>query len=236
MKSLLKIYSVDCGSMYVGPGISMKPASWRRHYLKQRGVVLFLTLLALLAMSLAAVALIRSVDTSTLIAGNLTFKQSGTSSGDARIEDAIAFLAATEAANSGKNVLTDPTHTFNKTFASLGYYSYVDGRSLTDTNVTPHFSWTSDSSAPVTDVAGNTKRYIIQRMCRLIDTPVAVGNQECLFGGAPLVNNNGQQIPYPFDICSGPGCPSQGQVPQFRITVQSRGPKNSVSYSQAFVY
>ena len=37
----------------------------------QRGVVLFFALIALVAMSLAAVALIRSVDTSTIIAGNL---------------------------------------------------------------------------------------------------------------------------------------------------------------------
>ena len=54
--------------------------------LKQRGVVLFLTLVALLAMSLAAVALIRSVDTSTLIAGNLAFKQSAMSSANGAVE------------------------------------------------------------------------------------------------------------------------------------------------------
>jgi type IV pilus assembly protein PilX len=235
MKTLQKLYSVECGVMQVGSGVSVKPASLRVRYREQRGVVLFLTLLALLAMSLAAVALIRSVDTSTLIAGNLSFKQSGTSSGDARIEDAIAWLTATETANGGKNVLNDATHTFNQTFPAQGYYSYVDGTSLTDTSVTPHFNWgDADSSPPKLDAAGNTKRYIIQRMCRTVNT--VVQNNECLFGGAPLLNNSGQQIPYPSDQCNGPGCPAQGQVPQFRITVQSIGPKNSISYSQAFAY
>lgn len=55
----------------------------------QRGVVLFFALISLLAIMLAAVALVRSVDTSTIIAGNLAFKQSATSSGDAGTETAV---------------------------------------------------------------------------------------------------------------------------------------------------
>ena len=48
------------------------------HLFKQQGVVLFIALVALVVMSLAAVALIRSVDTNTLIGGNLSFKQAAT--------------------------------------------------------------------------------------------------------------------------------------------------------------
>ncbi|OYZ08643.1 MAG: hypothetical protein B7Y32_02005, partial [Methylophilales bacterium 16-45-7] len=42
----------------------------------QQGLVLFVALMALVVMSLASVALIRSVDTSSQITGNLAFKQS----------------------------------------------------------------------------------------------------------------------------------------------------------------
>ena len=52
----------------------------------QQGVVSFIALVALVVMSLAAVALIRSVDTATLIAGNLAFKQAATASADAGVE------------------------------------------------------------------------------------------------------------------------------------------------------
>ena len=48
---------------------------------RQRGVSLFFALVCLVAIMLAAVALVRSVDTSTLISGNLAFQQSATSSG-----------------------------------------------------------------------------------------------------------------------------------------------------------
>jgi Tfp pilus assembly protein PilX len=71
----------------------------RVHMVKQRGVVLFFALISLLAIMLAAVALIRSVDTSTMIAGNLAFKQAATTSGDAGTEAAINWLTTMQAAN-----------------------------------------------------------------------------------------------------------------------------------------
>jgi type IV pilus assembly protein PilX len=90
--------------------------------MKQRGVVLFFTLIALVVMSLAAVALIRSVDTSTMIAGNLAFRQSGGSSTDTGIEAAIAWLSATQATMqaANKDVYQDADHVFNNDHGNTG--------------------------------------------------------------------------------------------------------------------
>ena len=197
---------------------------------KQRGVVLFLALLAIVIMSLAAVALIRSVDTSTIIAGNLAFKRAATSSGDAGGEAAITWLTAQQVANTARNVLTDTAHTFNITDATRGYYSNVDPA----LDLYADATWAAATAVPsVTDVSGNTVRYIIQRMCR--NANVAVQTADCLFSGA-IVDTNGQNIPLPQDICDGPGCPAAGQTPQIRITTRTIGPKNTISYLQAFVY
>ena len=204
----------------------------RVHMAKQRGVVLFFTLIALLAMSLAAVALIRSVDTSTLIAGNLAFKQSATSSGDAGIEAAIAWLATVQTANSGLNVLNDPAHPFNVTNLAVnpGYHSNADPT----LNLTADATWDDVNNVLVgTDVSGNTIRYIIQRMCR--NANLAIQNADCLFSGA-IQDNSGQNILLPQEVCEGAGCPVAGQTPQIRITARTTGPKNTVSYVQAFVY
>jgi hypothetical protein len=199
--------------------------------LKQRGLVLFFALIALLVLSLAAAALVRSVDTSTLIAGNLAFRQAATTSADAGVEAAMAWLAATEAANTATSVLnnTPSVHPFNTTIPTSGYYS----------NVTPALdlfadaTWNASTIPEVTDSSGNNIRYIIQRMCRNADLPVQTA--DCLFSGA-LEDKNGQAIPLPQEICSGPGCPVAGQTPQIRITSRVTGPKNTVSYVQAFVY
>ena len=90
----------------------------------QGGMVLFFALIALVAMSLAGLVLVRSVDTSTIIAGNLAFKQAATTSGDAGAEAAIAALAAIQAANNAKNVYMDTTHAFNVTSATAGSRRY----------------------------------------------------------------------------------------------------------------
>ena len=200
--------------------------------MKQRGVVLFFTLIALVAMSLAAVALIRSVDTSTLIAGNLAFKQAATTSGDAGIEAAVNWMAAIEAANNAINVLNDPAHPFNITdlAARPGYHSSADPA----LDITADATWDDVNNVLVgTDGSGNTVRYIIQRMCRIANQPIQ--NANCLFSGA-LEDNNGQSIPLPQEVCEGAGCPVAGQTPQIRITSRATGPKSTVSYVQAFVY
>lgn len=59
---------------------------------KQQGVVVFIALIVLVAMTLAGVALMRSVDTSTVVAGNLAFKQSTVLAADAGVEAAFNAL------------------------------------------------------------------------------------------------------------------------------------------------
>lgn len=207
-----------------------KPHFERVRMLKQRGLVLFFALIALLVLSLAAVALIRSVDTSTIIAGNLAFKQSATTSGDAGVESAINWLRAADAANVALNVLNNPAHAFNVTNAASGYYSNADPALSLFADAT----WNAITAIPeVTDNSGNRIRYIIQRMCRNANTPIQTA--DCLFSGA-IVDTGGQNIPLPQEICSGDGCPVAGQSPQIRITARTQGPKNTVSYVQAFVY
>jgi len=214
---------------------STLPASRRQApAARQRGVALFFALVCMAAIMLAATILVRSVDTATLIAGNLAFQQSATRSGDGGTEAAISWLNTTQAANGTVNVLTDTTHPFNNDNAAIGYYSSLDtGRSLTAATGT-RFVWdNTDSRLVGTDTAGNTIRYIIQRMCRVANA--AVANANCLFSSATL-DTNGQHVQLPQEVCNGPGCPVAGQTPQIRITSRVTGPKNTVSYVQTFVY
>ena len=218
---------------------------------KQTGVVLFIALIALVVMSLAAVALIRSVDTSTLIAGNLSFKQATTTSADTGVEAAITLLTAMrdDAANLGKIIATDTTHTFNITNTGTrpGFYSNADptlnllaDATWSTANNAVNVTWTTaglvknDGSGSVTtDGSGNSIQYIVQRMCR--NANVATKDADCLYSKA-TEDKDGQEVKLPQNVCSGPGCPAAGQTPQIRITVRTAGPKNSVSYVQAFVY
>ena len=58
----------------------------------QRGLSLIITLISLVVMAFAGIALLRSVDTGTLIAGNLGLQETALASADAGTETAIAWL------------------------------------------------------------------------------------------------------------------------------------------------
>jgi Tfp pilus assembly protein PilX len=201
---------------------------------KQRGLALFFALICLVAVMMAAIVLVRSVDTATLISGNLAFQQNATRSADSGTEAAITWMLALQAANSQKNVLIDGTHGMNVSVPTSGYYANLDpATSLTATTGT-RFLWdNTDSVGLAEDSSGNTVRYIIQRMCRTAGVGVSTAN--CLLSAA-TVDTNKQNILLPQEVCNGPGCPAAGQTPQVRVTSRVTGPKNTLSYIQAFIY
>lgn len=188
---------------------------------KQQGVVLFIALVALVVMSLAAVALIRSVDTSTVIAGNLASKQSASASADSGLETALAWMAAAAPA------------TLNADNAAQGYYATqaTDPTTLTwdaaDSRPADDVSGNIDANG--TDLSGNTVRYIVQRMCRVAGVP-SEGN--CLYG-APAVLESSQGVK---DAPSAGANISAEKSPLYRVTARVVGAKNTISFIQAFVY
>jgi Tfp pilus assembly protein PilX len=208
----------------------------RINILKQRGVVLFFTLIALLAMSLAAVSLIRSVDTSAMITGNLAFKQSATNSADTGIAAAMLSLQ-TMATNSALSITTNDLHPYNQTNLAVnrGYYSSYDF-ALNNSDPDAWAVWNN----PVgyvdigTDASGNQVSYIIQRMCRYPDK--SIQNNDCLLAAAGSSDGgNGTGVKAAPDFCK--NCNPAGLQPaQIRITVRSKGPNNSKSFVQGFVY
>lgn len=195
----------------------------------QRGVVLFIALIALVVMSLAAVALIRSVDTATIIAGNLAFRQAATSSSDRGFNDpangALAWLTATDTANSTKDPTTDATHAFNITNTGAGYYSNADP----SLSLTADATWTGGSVALPDDGSGYTVRYLIQRMCLTANQLLA--ETSCLLSDADIDTSSHRVIE-----ATGAGAKKPGKPPLYRITIRTAGPRNTFSYIQAFVY
>jgi type IV pilus assembly protein PilX len=190
---------------------------------KQQGVVLFFALVALVIMSLAAVALIRSVDTSTIIAGNLASKQSATTSADSGIETALDWMDG----------LADLTtlNTDSAINAARGYYATqtLDPTTLDWDDVDSKLA-TGANVIAGKDTSGNTVRYVIQRMCRTVGVPDIP--QNCLFG-APVVGNSSQGVK---DAPSAGANTSIEQSPVYRITARVVGVKNTISYVQAYVY
>lgn len=193
------------------------------HYARrQRGVVLFIALIALVTIMLAAVALMRSVDTATVISGNLAFKQAATASADGGLESALAWLKTT-AAGTTTDPFINAAHPFNNDSAAAGYYSNADPA----LSLTAAATWAAGASADAgTDPSGNAMRYIIQRMCRTANQVLSDSN--CLFSDAQSDTNTKNT--------GDPTAITGGKHPIYRVTVRAIGPRSTVSYIQAFIY
>ena len=71
----------------------------------QRGVILLIALIMLVAMTLAAIGMIRSVDTGSVIAGNMAFKQATLNASDAGTNAAFSALMAVANSNNSYDKL-----------------------------------------------------------------------------------------------------------------------------------
>lgn len=200
-----------------------KPASMRKLMnipLRQRGVVLFIALIALVTIMLAAVALVRSVDTSSLIAGNIAFRRAATSSGDSGLEGAIAWLAAQEVADQAQ---LPADRALNNTDGLQGYDA-----NLTNFNISSADSWTDQLSASAgKDASDNEVRYRIERMCSASEG-IAPVKENCVFSDAESQTDS--------MVTGGQRAEKSGVSVMYRVTIRVTGPRNTVSYVQAFIY
>ena len=208
---------------------------------------MFIALIALVAMSLAAVALMRSVDTSTLITGNLAFKQAATSTGDSGPEGAILWLQNTVNATT-KDPWADLTHPLNVNTLGSGYYSSIQQSEADAGFLFADATWATNKTAPAigalydangveyfdplhTALTGNTVRYIIERMCRTKDSLLTEAH--CLFSDTSEENRSKRVLSYSE---AGGSQSSAVGSPIYRITARIVGPRNTVSFIQAYAY
>jgi Tfp pilus assembly protein PilX len=198
-----------------------RPLPRRRSAATQRGVVLFVALIAMVILALAGVALVRSVDTSAGVAGNLAFRQASYPGVNEAIEESIntvfkaktlpsqlandagsnyfASIQAGESKNGVPALLQGDYATMKAAFDGAGHAKYTDA------------------------VSGAEIRWMIERICT-DDGGVTIAKCDIL---PPKVSQAGTDnkwgIPLP-------------PIPLFRITVRADIPNtNAVSYAQTFV-
>jgi type IV pilus assembly protein PilX len=211
------------------------------------GLVLIFSLVVLVVMTLAALALTKSMSTANIIAGNLAFQQAAQTSADAGVETAIKWLED----NNGKTITTAtatscpagtsiPQTTVlacdqNSTVSGSSAYGYIahtqdpsSGQSWIDfwNNSLNQYALTLPA-----DTSGNIVSYVTQRLCSA-SGDTSSSSIACTNGPTPLGGT----------CASGSDC-SAGKInlnpvaPQiyYRITVRVTGPRNTQSLTQTVV-
>jgi hypothetical protein len=175
-------------------------------------MALIVALIVLAAMSLAAAALVRAVDTTTAIAGNLAFRDAAIASVDLAIEEAWAALFEDgRISDRDQNLLAQ------------GYYAARQPGE--DVRGVPQVLQAADrypAAARVIDAGnGNTQRYIIERLC-LHPGPSTPAHCALLRPpGAPAAGADAEPIVPTISL--------------FRVTVRVDGPQGTVTHAQAML-
>lgn len=205
--------------------------------LKQNGIVLFTVLIALVILSLSAVALVRSVDTGTVIAGNLAFRQAATQAGDAGTEAALAYVTS--------KIGAQVTDLYTKNEAEGYYATWMSGCDLTGNktpgDLTDNVNWTGAETengacnmkakiiSTTTDLPdGYRAFYVINRLCKQEGDPTAV---ECqTYSNSTATAEAGLSM-------AGGGYAKKGVSGPtryfYRVTTRVEGPRNTFSVVQA---
>jgi type IV pilus assembly protein PilX len=218
----------------------------RRHELRraaQRGLSMIMTLIALVVLAFAGLTLLRSVDTGTLIAGNLGFQETALASADAGTEAAIAWLQANYI---GTALYADAP--------ASGYYSTSsDNCDLTGNKIagsTNDVNWGgTDPGAdcnmnalvlPSTTAGvapGYTVAYVINRICNAAGDPNAAFAADgtttmvCARYKSGLSDGSSTRIGASYGVAPLDG----GMQHYYRITTRVSGPRSTVRFIQAFV-
>lgn len=202
---------------------------------RQRGTALFVALIMLVAMSVTAVSLVRSVDSTVVITGNLAFQQSALQIADYGIEGAATDLVTIKSSSPESpwrraDNCTIPGGSRN----AFNYYPTLFARnavgsprigSTTYSNTypgVPNLDWATVPCVTNTRIpSGYTVQYVIDRLCQ---------------GTPPITNLAGQCI---ADNPQEGGSRRAGQARfsgalsvRYRVTVRVAGPRDAQSFVQ----
>lgn len=206
----------------------------------QKGVVLLITLIMLVAMTLAAIALARSVDTSNLVAGNLAFQQTSVNIADAGVEQAIGYLYATVS----NNQLIKCTNVKQAGIPDCpsGYKSFHE-EALEPASPPNGLTWDDYWNSMKQTIktipfnlpnmpSGYSGEFVIEKLCQGSDpatqvcTPVLI-KPTIVANAAEGQNVGDSSIPRDQKLTP---------AHYFRVTTQVKGPRNSTAYIQTLIF
>lgn len=205
----------------------------------QSGMVLIIVLISVAMMTMAAMSLVRSIDTGALIIGNLGFRQGATLAADSSVESAISWLQANNLGTTLYNDIPNSAY-YSTSFDALD----ISGNSTATTRVLADWdnnlcnyaatgSFASCKAAsPAVTANGYTTSYIIMRMCKTAGDPNLTTNN-C---AKPLASSSSTS-PKRGELKYGEDkrfAPASG--PYFRVVVRSRGPRNTTSYTETYLH
>lgn len=210
---------------------------------RQAGVVLLAAMIALVAMTLAAIALFRSIDTGLTIAGNTAFKEATTAAADLAVDAATEWIKNNSAPATVLHVS-----------ATSGYYANwmelcdITGNK-TAASKSDNVDWDAVGSgcgAMAVSVggmpSGYTASYVITRMCSCDGAPAAMCTAGPYIGKYNICSGTASKGAFhgsPDYVYRGLQADEASRVatgsPYYRIVTRVVGPRNTTSFVETVI-
>ncbi|WP_029147767.1 hypothetical protein [Methylophilus sp. 5] len=218
----------------------------RKPRVYQRGIVLFFALLALAVMSIAAVALIRSVDTNALLSGNMVFRQSASVASNVALEGIAQNIAQSVTLTASLS-----HHPAQGYYANCSQFDNQPDALVCDASQLTNMAWSDGNSslAPSQtdgndeirngiDRQGNEIRYVVERMCNYSNAEINAGSamndaSRCMMASSPSNGENCSHNTANIELFK--RCTASSDSPLYRVTLRIAGPKNTVTFMQSFI-
>jgi type IV pilus assembly protein PilX len=206
-----------------------------------RGVTLIFALITLAVLALASVGLMRSVDTSARILGNLGIKHDALRSSDSAAETAIKWIQDNPAAlladgAGGTGYFATAADALDPT----GTHASNTSRALVDWPGKPCTSATSGTftGGCLTPKAlpdgpnGIKSSYVITRLCTAAGSPADTGNN-C---AVPVISSAAMS-PVRGEVSYAENLRASGTAGQYyRILVRTEGARNAIAFTETIVH
>jgi len=195
---------------------------------RQRGAVLIISLIVLMVLMLAGVALVRSTDTALFQSGNLAFQRDLANQSERVIPVVRTLLQTGPLATSASRAANMPAANYSASVLPSNAQGIPNA--LIDNTVFASLSMTATNDIaltdPTTNVAWGNIRYVIDRQCTQAGDETTLGNL-CAAATSPSTGCTSDNL----QTCA-LGVP--GQI-VYRVSVRVTGPRNTLAFFQTSV-
>jgi len=192
---------------------------------RQRGIALFVALIGMVILSLAGIALVRSVETTSAVASNIAFRQTAAGPISQAIETAIYNLFKAAPASRIVQTANDPANSYYATLQPAELPNGVPAV-LAGNYATMSAAYSAAGlAAPIVYLNTTMEvRSVIERVCNAAGA-VTIGTCDTLPPKVSPAGTDNKYKPIPLP-----------PIPNFRVTVRVDIPNsNTVAHAQAFV-
>jgi Tfp pilus assembly protein PilX len=199
---------------------------------RQRGVVLLFSLIALVVLLIASVALMRSFNSSLFMSGNIAFKRDLQNQGERAVVDAMTqFRPGNPLSTAGGRAADSAPLNYSASILPTNAQGIPSDLALSDTAFAA--KWTR-GDIPVTGQAVSI-RYVIDRLCSTAGDETTLGASSCQLSNTPAPAGGSASNLLGADkapLCS--TCSSAAPIGVvYRLSIRVAGPRNTVAFFQS---